>query len=886
MQKRKLLYQLNPGANSSGGFQKQGDKMTCSHDAFLTGENKNIQTRSTRSIHRYAYGLAVAGLFFLVGFNNNSSAQQKAVYNMFLEEPIPANGTEVFFNAPVLRWPFQKGKRATYDVQLSPSSTFEKSATLTAEKLSGAIYNPHQALATGNWYWRYKVTGKDWSAVYHFRVTDKALSMVSPTADKFLASVPNEHPRILANGKADKLTALINTPDARTILSEADQELSKGIYTEADAQPAVKGFNAGQDKKILSDAIVALGNQVYKMVLPLCQAYLLTGKIVYRDKAIAMGMEVAKWDPEGVSGSRDFTDGMCMYNMALVFDTFYDDLSAIQRQTLQKAITLRLSKFYNSWVNNIESKVLSGHVWQLILNEFFKSALALYGHEAAAGAWLSYGYELFLGRAPVLGGADGGWGEGASYFQMNMETLVEIPAFIKQYTGFDFMKAHPWYQQQADWLIYHFPPLSSADGYGDNTEDLFEPPPSYASFAIVMAKLMQNGKYAWYAEQLIKQQQPDLTKELVLRWFRMKYTSHLSMPAAANPQYFPMGYISKETGIAALHTNTANTKNDVMVTMRSSPFGAYGHILADQNTFNILAGGKRLFYRTGYKVAMDDPHRLKWSKHTRSMNGILINGEGQPYSVESNGYFSRFLQGGELAYMKGNAANAYQSKETKEDYGVSKFDRHTVLLKPGIIVIYDELKAESEVSWSWLIHSLKNMKLDTMHNSFTATIEDWKGVGRLWSSDPFTWNITDTFAVPAVVYRNYTGMKTKKYENTQWHLKATNRQKKKQLRFLAIIQVDKNGAVIGFKEATTGKGITKITVGDWEIEAALSSDLAPHLQIQSMARKVAFTAYGEELGFQGNTYKGNTANSSKLIELVNGKIIFTETGDQLLPPIR
>jgi len=127
---------------------------------------------------------------------------------------------------------------------------------------------------------------------------------------------------------------------------------------------------------------------------------------------------------------------------------------------------------------------------------------------------------------------------------------------------------------------------------------------------------------------------------------------------------------------------------------------------------------------------------------------------------------------------------------------------------------------------------------------------------------------------------------TKKYEKTQWHLKATNRQRNKQLRFLAIIQVDKNGAVIGFKEATTENGITKITVGDWEIEAALSSDLAPHLQIQSMVRKVTFTAYGEELGFMGNTYKGKTANSSKLIELVNGKITFTETGDQLLPPIR
>lgn len=858
----------------------------CDFGSFLASNARSLRVCKRKPVCRPVYGLILLCLLFLSCFSDNFFAQKRSVYNMFLEEQLPANNSEVFFNAPVLRWPFQKGKRATYDVQLSPDSTFENNTTLSAQRLSGAMYNPHKALAMGTWYWRFRVTGKTWSPVYHFKVTDKALPMVSPASDKFLSSVPGQHPRILVNGKMDKLTTLMGSPEAKTILAEAEYALAKGLYSEADAQPSVKGLNAEQDKKILSDAIVALGNHVYKMVLPLCQAYLLTGKTAYRDKAIAMAMEVARWDPEGVSGSRDFTDGMCMYNMALVYDTFYDDLSINDRQTLQKAIGVRLAKFYNSWVNNIESKVLSGHVWQLILNEFFKSALALYGHESAAAVWLTYGYELFLGRSPVLGGSDGGWGEGASYFQMNMETLVEIPALIKQYTGFDFIKAHPWYEQQADWLIYHFPPLSSADGYGDNTEDLYQPPASYASFATVMAKLMQNGKYAWYADQLIKYQQPDLSKEPVLRWYRIKYTGHLSMPAIANPQSFPMGYLSRETGIAALHTAPANTKNDVMVTMRSSPFGAYGHILADQNTFNILAGGKRLFYRTGYKVAMDDPHRLQWSKHTRSMNGILINDKGQPYSVESNGYFSRFLQGEQLAYMKGNAANAYQSVETREDYGVSKFYRHTVLLKPGIIVIYDELESVNEASWSWLIHSLKSMKLDTLHNQFTATIDNWQGAGRLWSSQPFSWNITDTFAVPAVVYRNYTGMLTKKYENTQWHVKATNRQKNRQQRFLAIIEVDKNGTVARFTEKGTEKGMTRVTVGDWEIEAALSTDLAPRLQIRSTERKTAFTAYGEEFSFLGNTYKGNIANSSKLVELVNGKISLKEAGDQLLPPIR
>ena len=813
-------------------------------------------------------------------------AQGKAIYNMFLEEPVPANGTTVLFNAPVLRWPYQKGKQVKYEVQLSQNKNFEGNSTISAQGLIGAIFNPHKSLAVGVWYWHYKVTGKDWSGVQQFTVSDNALPMVSPSSDKFLSGISQSHPRILVNGKNDIVTKLSSKPDAKAILTEADSALIQTLFSEADATPSAKGENDNQDKKLNSDAIVALGYSVNGMILPLCQAYLLTGNKSYREKAIAMAMRVAGWDPKGVTGSRDFTDGMCMYDMALVFDTFYDDLTQTQKDTLQKAITIRASQFYKSWINNIESKVLSGHVWQLILNEFVKTGIALYNHEPEAAKWLSYAYDLFLARSPVLGGEDGGWAEGAFYFQMNMETLVEIPAFIKQYTGFDFIQSHPWYRNQADWMIYHFPASSSADGYGDNTEELFEPPASYASFANVMAKLTRNPKYVWYANQLAKQQKTDLRKEPVLRWFRLKHTEYIPMPVVTDTIHFAMGNLSKEAGVAALHTDPSHTKNDLMIAMRTSPFGAYGHILADQNTFNILFGGKRLFYRTGYKVAMDDPHRLGWSKHTKSMNGVLINGQGQPYSAEAYGYFSRFLQGEKLAYMKGDASTAYQSVETKEDYGVTKFDRHIILLKPGIIVIYDELESKTEANWSWLIHSLQDMKLDSLHNTFTSTIEGAKGVGKLWSSQSFVWNITNKFEVPAVIFRNYKGMRTKKYEDTQWHLKATNKDKNARVRFLSVIQVGKDGTTLPFKESQMVDGITRVTIGDWQIEATLSYNQLPQLQIRSVSGNTVFAAYGNEIRFKGQSYTGKITGSSKLVELVNGKIKFSEMGDEPLSPIR
>lgn len=808
------------------------------------------------------------------------TAQKPAGYTVFLETEMPANGTTVIFNSPVLRWPYQKGKQLQYDIELSRDSGFSSNNTMSAAALTGAFYNPHQSLQPGIWYWHYRVAGKTWSPQMNFLVTEKAFAMVSSKPTEFLAKVPQAHPRILLDDPARDIKKLSKQADALAIIEEAEKALMEKIPLEKDAQPSKEVSDGQQNKKLVSDAIVALGNQLNNMVSPLCQAFLLTHDSRYAIKAINIGMEIAGWDAQEISGSRDFTDGICMYDMALVFDTYYDQLSEEQRDILVKAISARAGGFYKSWVNNIESKVLSGHVWQLILNEFFNTCIALYRHDPQAEKWLSYAYELFLARSPVLGGLDGGWAEGAYYFHMNMETLVEIPERIKAYTGFDFINAHPWYNSQADWLIYHVPPGSSADGFGDNTEEYFEPPASYAAFAKEMAMLTQNPKYDWYAKKIQQVQKITLSKEPVLRWFRLVNGEKMKVPPGVDLLRFPMAQISKEMGIASLHTDPANPENDIMIAMRASPLGAYGHILADQNTFNILVGGKRLFYRTGYKVAMDDPHRLGWSKHTKSANGVLINGEGQPYSVEAGGYLTRFLQGNQLAYMKGDASAAYQSKETKENFGLNKFLRHIVLVKPGIIVIYDELESPSDATWSWLIHSLKNMQLDTLANTFTSTIDHAKGSGKLWSSHPISWSLSNKFDVPAVIFRNYKGMLTKKYEDTQWHVKAANQPKNRGMRFLSVIQVSKDGNVLPFKEPVKNAGMAKVVIGDWVIEASMSTDLAPQLSIESTSRKTNFAAYGNDIKFQCKNYPGTKNGSSKLVEAVNGKIKFSEVGDE------
>ena len=806
------------------------------------------------------------------------------VYKRHLEFPIPQD-VEARTNPPVLRWPPVKGKQVRYDVRMSSDADFSVQKNIfEAKNTPLAMFNPHHILEHGTWYWQFKVPGGEWTDIMSFVVDDSAIPMQSPLPEVFLKALPTSHPRVLAN-RADlaDLRNLTESEDAKAIIQEAESALTIRIPVEQDGFPDQKSADKEQNRKFIQDASQQLGDAVFKMVLPLCEAYLLTGKVEYARKAIQVGLEIARWKPRGVSGISDFGDARCMLSMALVYDTFFDHLSDGEKADLLRGIQPRAEHFYNSWVNNIEVRVLSGHVWQHILHFFFQTSMALHGDVSDASDWLAYAYELFLARAPVLGGMDGGWMEGVSYFRMNMETMIDIPLYIKKYTGFDFFNTHPWYRNQTDWMIYNIPPGSAPDGFSDNTEEMNSPGIEYLAFARELAKLTGDTRAAWYAKECERYEKVQLSDKSILRWIRLAKTRDLTMPEPATNPNLTMGRVFKDIGVASLHTQPANTSENLMIAMRSSPFGSYGHMLSDQNVFNILVGGKKLFYRTGYKVTMKDPHRTGWYQHTKSQNGVLVDGQGQPYSTEAFGWISRYLEGGELAYVKGDASNAYRSEETNEDYGVTKNFRHIVLLKPDVIIIYDELEANKDVSWSWLIHSLEKMNMDTGNGTFSVALDDVEGFGRLWSSKPLSLALSDTFDVPAV---NWRGSRTidgdlKSYDDDQWHLKASNTKKVSALRFLSIIRVGHDVKEAELLSESMKDGAVELKLGEWEIRASIDDALSPGVFIQNKATGTVFASHDKSVQLGDKTFNGNYPESSKLGMMQHGKPVFLEAIDEL-----
>ncbi|MGH7945868.1 MAG: heparinase II/III domain-containing protein, partial [Opitutaceae bacterium] len=138
------------------------------------------------------------------------------------------------------------------------------------------------------------------------------------------------------------------------------------------------------------------------------------------------------------------------------------------------------------------------------------------------------------------------------------------------------------------------------------------------------------------------------------------------------------------------------------------------HQSADQNAFVINAGGERLAIESGYFNEHGAPYNSRhwqyWVKRTKSKNAITFDGgKGQiayehqptPFRFENFHYGSIIQQESTPRYdiVTGDATDAYNGALTRAV-------RSLVYLRPGAILVYDDLASATARTWEWNIHAL------------------------------------------------------------------------------------------------------------------------------------------------------------------------------------
>ena len=831
-------------------------------------------------------------LLILVGtcsMPNKSFAQKLAINNLKGKEiyptirntTSPSNGESPKFNSPSFQWPSKKN--ATYSIRISTSKKFDQ-ALIEKNKIAFALFNPHQQLTQGKWYWQYKINQENWNPVDSFDIN--ASTRIFPTVSiaKIINNIPATHPRILVNKSEINNFRLniIKTKEAIAVIKEANKILTIPIPKEEDALPKYQGKDKFENDKIASLASKWSGKKVQETLNIFSQAYILTGDVKYFKVAKLWMLEVATWDPMGPSHTNNFADGGIMSSMAIGLDSFWDLLTEKERNLIKKNISTRADQFYKLWMNQVEARSSSMHVWQHIMHNLLETGLALKGEHPTAENWIEYIYELWIAQSPKMAEEDGAWINGSAYFGMNALSLIDIPTIFKKLSGVDFMTA-PWFQNNPKWLIYSFPPNSTSDGFGNDGERYKFPWINYAGYTDALARLTNNPSAAWYANAVAKSVGKEIADDAEFRWFRIR--DGIKKTTALHPLSFKQDAFFQEVGVGYMHTNVQDTKNDLFLSLRSSPFGPMSHTHADHNTFNIAYGGKRLFYNTGYRPAMGDPHFLGWYKHTQGHNAILIDGHGQPFSDGAFGWIPRNIQGEQISYAVGDASNAYSGiVDGKEiDHGMKLFRRHYIMLRPSIIIIYDELEADHTAEWRWLLHNYNGFTMDAKTQTVFAENETAKAQVTLFSSSDIQLNVTDQFSVPVDNWTNKINEDgdTLNFVN-QWHFTAASKQKAEKMRYLAVMQIKPDGR---FEKIIKSIDNGDITVGNYRIKASMNINEAAHIQINNIENTLSFVSSGT-LMFEKNKYIGTDIKSAKLIEKKDGKIIFKEVLDEMPPAMK
>ncbi|MFD0894000.1 DUF4962 domain-containing protein [Luteolibacter ambystomatis] len=791
-----------------------------------------------------------------------------ALYEEWRVSPFPSGGS-VSINPPALQWASVKHwekKDASYTVEISKESSFPANATMKSSEQIWCFFNPHRKLAPGTWFWRYTIKSGGASTVkgpFTFQVGERTPVFDSADFQDFAANIPRRHPFAVTEGVS--LAAVrknaASHPLAATIIERGKKIAAAAIYSGpvSDRDPA-------KDREVSGLASKEAG-----ALTSLVDAYLLCGDPAMKEGILKRIDVVSGWPTDDLLGSGVLT------SLSRAYDGMHAELPEGVRTKILAVIDRQLKSKLSAWPGNIEGRQVENHFWQAELAANFCAGVATFHELESSRKMVEYTYELFLARFPNLATQDGGWSEGLGYFGVNKTAVVDMARLMKAVGGVNPFEM-PWYQNLADYFIYFAPIGGRIDGFGD-MHDRVGNGGIGTSMIFTVAKESGEPKAVFWSSKLMK------GKQDVEPWYQIIHGIRPDSSVVPAPANLPGMKVFEGVGLAAMHTNVLDAPHDTAVYFRSSPFGAKGHMHANQNAFNLSRKGEPLFYSTGYYTTFADPHSMSSYRHTRAHNTILINGHGQAFGHEGYGWIKRQLQGRKISYVCGDATMAYRKTTDSQFIGMMKssdmdpekeegdaklklFERHMVFVRPDTLVVYDVLDSEKENEWALLLHAPMAPTLD---QGGQVTLDTGSSLVRaaVAGSGPLKYGLTDQFHSPPVDIKKKYG----KMPN-QYHLNYTSAGKSSKMRFLTVVRMADSGKSLS-PVAIPANG--NVEVSGVRIDAELDTSKAPSLSISGEGATLKVNAWPAEL--DGRAVATPTGHGTLLLE--NGT---TTVSEDSLPP--
>ena len=678
-----------------------------------------------------------------------------------------------------------------------------------SEPLDDPAHVPGVVLPTGQYRWHVELLTDGnvvdlWPA-RAFGITADAVPQpwVEPAA--LLANVPSEHPRVLfPKASLDEVKATLTTTRAEafdSLIKLTEKFIDLRLPLEPDYDQIE---DPAQRRLAYRESFVEFRRYHDGAMRHLALAYLLTGERKYGEVAKDILLATCEWDPEGISSvsapSGDEVGLGIAKSAAEAYDWLHDLLDDAERATVEAMLVARgdqmLRRLQRSDYVARPSESHNGRLPGYLLEH----AVAAAEHPRAA-VWVDYALRVLETVYPHWGGADGGWAEGMSYgTAYNKIFLTPFEVFARA-TGHDLWQ-RPFYRKVRQFFIHNVSPIGEVMPWGD-MEDTPVPPRAGGIKALVRFHAL---KYrdplarGWCDLLVDEDGQPAAAEPF----------PGIILPddlPPASPSELPSDNAFHDVGWASMHTAIDQPEDDLLVLFKCSPYGGMSHSHADQNSFAILKGGKALAIPAGKRYPQHGtPFHTQYTQTTQAHNALLINGQGQ-INRDGNrgGQIVRFESRPSICLVTGDATNCFAAPVTHNV-------RHLLRIKPGLIVVVDEVTASEPVEVSWLLHAKDRMVWDEITERLCVRRGDASMEVRLATTGALEISQTDAWPMsPKEGYPTASEPEPAK----QWHLTAKTREKAAARRILAVMAVD--GLVYDLGEeggrVTIQSGAAEVVVG-------------------------------------------------------------------------
>jgi hypothetical protein len=616
---------------------------------------------------------------------------------MHVDDPLaapvrPAHGATVEQTPPDFSWP-DISKDARYTVTLTYPDGRTRSLAAPQNYL-----NWNEVLAPGSYRW--SVTASDASGT---RTSDARKFVVDAGARPFLAPdikvlaakvKAKPHPR----GLPDPATLALMAQQRPAGVSKLRATVER--WMRSPLPPMPNSASAGRDNIEVYDEA--------RRTLYALSAYALLKDERYFADALRRVKHMASWDPNGPTAYTRHRMNMSARTMTfaliLGYDWLHPKLDAATKELLLRTIATRLGHMHADVIgqrSRVAKHPRDSHAQVTATMLGMMSALVA-GDIPEADEWLRQALPLAINLTQPWGGEDSGFSNGTSYALWDTGDLQSHWYVLRWATGLDFAQK-AWVRNYGRFLAYFNPPGTPARLFGDGHEQ-----------AMLVEQSARFGKgYSYFAPSPLT------------RWYASRLTGEdparfeyiMAPPAdfsgtAPFPAGTPHSLHLPTTGWVAMHSDLASeARTSVYFKSSPPPHGAFAHQHADQNSFVVNAGGKRLAIESGYYDDYKTPHWWNWLKTTRAKNAITYDGgQGQIFFEATNykkmgyGRITRFESDPGYDIATGDATQAY-------DGALSQALRTLVYLRPNLLVVHDKLASNTPRRWEWNIHALNRMSV-------------------------------------------------------------------------------------------------------------------------------------------------------------------------------